>query len=86
MYFGLAFLLIPITIQSKKLLKTYALALAIAAATGFVFEVLQYFMANGRTASIFDELANTVGALSGIAFYHLAFRNTKLEKLIFKIE
>ena len=86
MYFGLAFLLIPIVMNTKKVVKSYIIALIIAASTGIIFELLQYYMAIGRTASIFDELANATGALIGILMYHLIIRNRKAEKLIFKIE
>ena len=86
MYFGLSFLLVPIVLNKHKLLRNYLLVFIIAAGIGIVFELLQYYMAIGRTSSVYDEIANATGAITGIIAYHIIMRNKKLEKVIFKIE
>lgn len=86
LYFGFVFLLIPIVLNTKKIVKSYVIAVVIAATSGIIFELLQYYMAIGRTASVYDELANATGALIGTLIYHLIIRKKRIEKLIFKIE
>lgn len=86
MYFGYTILLIPIILNNGRYLNTYSLAVITAALTGILFEILQYFLPIGRSASILDAIANLSGSLCGILIYQLIIRNKRIEKLLFKIE
>lgn len=85
-YFVLAILTIPFLLQHKKYLQSYLTSGIVSILIGILFEVLQFYIGHGRSASPFDALANSLGALSGIIVYHFVIRAKKIEKLIFKIE
>lgn len=85
-YFILTVLIIPVFITKLKYLRSYILAFVISIFSGVLFEILQAFLSQGRTASIDDAIANTLGSVGGILFYQLFLKEKKLEKVIFKIE
>lgn len=85
MYAGFSFLLIPALIIKKKYKRSLYISLIISVFIGILMEYCQYLLAIGRTAEFFDLVANLIGSISGIAFYHLMIRNKILEKKIFKI-
>ena len=82
MYFGLTFLLIPIQNGSKKRINISSVVIAVV--FGLIMELTQYLMHTGRDASLYDALANTVGAMAGLLFYRKIFEQSKLKKLLFK--
>jgi VanZ family protein len=85
LYAGFSFLLIPALTFDKKNNRSYILALIISVFTGILMEYCQSILAIGRTAELFDFIANCIGTVAGIASYHLFIRNKILEKKIFKI-
>lgn len=52
----------------------YFLVIMMALAWGFSMELLQRYMAMGRQYSIYDMIANAVGAILGILVYSAIFR------------
>lgn len=85
-YFVLSILTIPVVIKKKHYNKAYLLASIFSITTGIFFEWLQNYMAQGRTASLYDAIANMVGAIIGVLFYQLFIRNKWIEKIVFKSE
>lgn len=61
MYFGLCFWIFYSTIGHGREHR-YAVSLLVSVAYGIVMEVLQEFMAIGRSMDVWDALANSVGA------------------------
>ncbi len=82
MYFGLTFLLIPVQIGKIKKVNSNAIILAIA--FGLLMELIQFSMHTGRQASVYDAIANTIGAFSGLLFYRKIFEKSRLDQLLFK--
>lgn len=85
-YLGLSFLLVPSILQHKNYFKAYVYAAVFSAVTGILFELLQTYATSSRSGSIYDELANTAGAITGVLLYHFIIKNKKIEKIIFRIE
>jgi VanZ family protein len=85
MYLVLSFSLIPALLINKKYKKGYLLSFIISVFFGFLMEYFQQVLAIGRSAELFDFLANTIGSIAGILIYQLTFRNKIIEKKIFKI-
>ena len=85
-YFVFSILLIPSILSNKQYFKSYFLSGIISILTGILFEFLQYYLGNGRTASPMDALANSLGTIVGILFYMFFIKAKKIEKIVFKIE
>lgn len=85
-YLGLSFLLVPALLRHKNYLKAYVGAAIFSAICGIIFELLQTYATSSRSGSLADELANTLGAVTGVLLYHLLFRGKKIEKFVFRIE
>jgi len=85
MYFGFSFLIIPLLTVQKNYRKSFYLSFIISVIIGLLMESFQYLTKIGRSAELFDFLANIIGSIAGIAAYKLFFRNKKLENKIFKI-
>lgn len=85
-YFGLAFLLVPAVLRNKKYAKSYGVSFILSIATGMFFELMQVYFTTSRSGSIYDEMANAAGALSGIVAYQFIVKNKRIESVIFKIE
>lgn len=85
-YYILSILLVAATLNNKKYVRSYYIAFIIALLIGLLFEFLQELVTSKRTGSIYDELANTTGALIGVISYHIFIRKKKIEKFIFKIQ
>lgn len=86
MYYGLAFLLVPVLLFKKNYYKSYILSLIISAIIGFLMEYFQLLMTHGRSADFYDFLSDLAGSIIGIVIYHFTFRNKIWEKRFFKIE
>ncbi|MBN1252809.1 MAG: VanZ family protein [Bacteroidales bacterium] len=84
MYFGLTILLIPVLFKKNQFRKVYFFSLMIASLTGILMEYFQFTLTELRHGSVLDALANFVGSLSGIAFFHLVIRKTRLVFFFFK--
>jgi VanZ family protein len=80
MYFGLAVLLVrPLRFIVAN---PYVWSVVICLITGMLMEFLQEFMAVNRTGSWADILANSVGIMLGILFYHYSIRGFLWEDYI----
>ena len=86
LYFSLTILLIPVNLNKTKYLRSYIIAFLISCFTGVIFEFLQFYTHAGRTASLYDAISNTVGAIFGIVVYQLFIREKNIEKIVFKIQ
>lgn len=75
LYAGFSFLLIPALTFDNKKNRSYILALIISVFTGILMEYCQSLWAIGRSAELFDFIANCIGTIAGIACYHLFNRN-----------
>jgi VanZ family protein len=58
--------------------KSASLALLIAIVYGILIEILQHFFTIHRQADIFDVLADTIGAISGVIMFRFFLKNKNL--------
>jgi VanZ family protein len=84
-YCGLSALSVPAFLKGQNYKRSYVLTFLFSVLTGILMEYLQSCLPGGRSAEIADTIANGIGALTGIVFYELLIRNSKLEKTIFRI-
>lgn len=84
-YFVLAVLLIPFILKNENYFKSYLISVISAILTGILFEILQLCIGHGRSASPYDALANSIGAICGIIFYRYFIKEKRIERFIFKI-
>lgn len=81
MYFGLAVLLVR---PLKRLpgSRPYLWSVMICLVIGTAVEYSQAYLTVNRSGSFYDELANVLGAIMGVVFYHLLIRNFPWEKWV----
>jgi VanZ family protein len=85
MYCGFSFLLIPALTLKRNFKMSYLFSFLFSVTFGIIMEYFQNLFILGRTAEFFDFVANIIGSITGIAIYHLAFRDKKYERKLFKI-
>jgi VanZ family protein len=83
-YFVLALLLAAAFIKDRKYSRSYLLAGLASVITGIVFELIQKYLTTDRSGAIDDILANTLGVLAGITFYHFLIKGKWTERFFFK--
>lgn len=62
--------------QGKLANRAIAFALSISIAYGLIIELLQYFLLPTRSGSLYDFMANVLGAIMAVVLYRLANRIT----------
>lgn len=85
-YSGLVILLIAAFLSKGRYNRSYAFAGIVSLLSGIIFEIAQLFLTTTRAGTFSDVVANSLGVLFGILFYHLVIRNKWIERKIFKIE
>lgn len=85
-YFVLSILLVPFLLKKDNYLKYYLISGITSILTGILFELLQFYIGQGRSASPYDAIANTIGAIIGIFFYQFFIRKKWIERVVFKNE
>jgi len=84
-YCGLSLLFVPSFLKARNYKISYLITVIVSILIGFLMEYLQSTMSNGRSAEISDIIANCFGALAGVVFYELLFKNKKVERFLFRI-
>lgn len=83
-HFGLFFVLCLLLFVPFKKLKTNHLVIAplISFILSAVLETVQHIVSSSRSSNFYDFVANSLGILAAILFYHFIVSGTKMENLI----
>lgn len=84
-YTILTVLMIPVFVKKGNYMLAFIVSGVFSVFSGLFFEYLQYCMLVGRTASITDIIANTLGSIFGIFVYNLFIKKKIIERLLFRI-
>lgn len=85
-FFVFAVLLSAAFLKNKQYNRSYLFAGIVAFINGIVFELLQKYTTTTRSGSFDDAIANTLGVLFGLLFYHFVIRDKYLERIFFRID
>lgn len=83
-HFGLFFVFCLLLFVPFKKLKTNHLVLAplISFVLSAFLETVQHIVSSSRSSNLYDFLANSMGILAAVIFFHFIVSGTKMEKLI----